>query len=461
MVDLSVLLAANAASAEYDDLPVGARDAAKKLLLNTLAIALAGTALPESRTVGRFIASFPSNQGATVLGLGSGGKVLAPFAAYANATMANMLDFDDNYDPNPVHAGVTVVPPAMAIAEACGPIDGRTLITAIAIGVDAICRLGEGRTSADSMGNQWSSTALLGYFGSALTVAKLLKFDEAQMRNAMGVAHTQLAGNKQSMHDGSTTKATQMGQTAAGGILACMMTEAGIDGPTRPLEGTAGLFPWYYRGDYDPGRVIDALGSEFWGERLSLKPYPSCRHTHGFIDAALQLRESAGFDARNIDSVVVQVCEMNRLVWDPPERKYAPKTTIDAQFSLMYAIASALLRGLPKISHYTGAALEDSDVLDLCRRVSVYVGANPTTRGLPPSKLAVTTLGNELLTRTVTHPKGSPENPMTFDDLRSKTHGCAEFAGKTVDDGRMDELVDSIMNLEDEPDVGRLMGLLT
>jgi 2-methylcitrate dehydratase PrpD len=148
-------------------------------------------------------------------------KVPAPMAAQMNATMAHALDFDDVHDAAVLHPGVAVIPACMAVSETKGKVNGKEFITAVALGVDMICRLTlatwpgydpsspekkEKAYQSERVKQGWHLTTLMGYLAGTGAVGKLLGLDEERMINAFGIAYHQCSGNLQGRMDGTQTK---------------------------------------------------------------------------------------------------------------------------------------------------------------------------------------------------------------------------------------------------------------
>lgn len=457
MGDLAAVLATHVADASYDSLPNDAILAAKKLVLNTLSIALSGHSAVGTREAVSFVRSLSCSPEATVLGTSV--KTGAGFAAYANASSANAHDFDDNFDPSFVHVGPTVVASLLAVAEARGPVNGRTFITGVALGADVICRLASCRNDTRPMDNQWHSTGVFSHLGCSAAVAKLLTLPAAGIQNAMGIAFSMTAGTKQCLYDGAP-KAYQMGNAAKAAVLSGMMSEHGILGATNLLEGPAGFFPVYYGGRYAPDQAVADLGERYLGSDISLKPYPSCRFTHGYIDAVIDLVREHAISADQVERVTAHVCERNRIVWDPSPAKETPRSIVDAQFSVRFAIANALVQGSATLAHYSEEGIRNPQVLSVLKRVELSRGPDPIARGMPPVQVDLETKSGKKYSKKISQYFGSPAKPMSLDDLARKFRACAPYAAESPADDDVAEAILAVQHLEDEEDVGRIAKLL-
>ncbi len=459
MSDLAVALAEAVHATTYDGLSAEAIVASKKLISSTLGLSLAGLREHGIPEVAALFDSFGAHPQATVLGTPI--RTIAPLAAYVNAASASAYDFDDNFDPSSVHTGVTVVSAAFATAETHGPASGKDLITAVAAGADVICRLAIARRLEEDAENPWSSTAVLGYFGASAAVAKLLGLDADGIENAMGIAYTAASGNRQSIYEGVVTKALQMGETAKSAVLAGLLSQRGIHGPRDAVEGRAGLFNCFYRGRAEPAAALDRLGEECYVEHVGIKPYPSGRHIHGYIDCVLEILET-GIVADDVDTIRATVYPTNRIVWHPEAIKKAPRSSISAEFSLQYGLATTVLRGRPTLDHYTPEAVLDPQVQQLTTRVECHpaqLDTHDETGGKVQASEVEIILHNGHREHARTDiAKGAPGNTMTEHEVANKFRGCATF-GATLTTTHIEDAITTLHHLEHH-DVTTLAHLL-
>ncbi|MFX1555570.1 MAG: MmgE/PrpD family protein, partial [Promethearchaeota archaeon] len=262
---------------QFSDLPEAVVDDAKRFILDSVGVAIAGSSAPGSKEVVDLTKDWGGKREATVLIYG--GKVPSPLAAMVNSIMMHALDFDDTLDESALHAHVSVLPAAVAVAESVGKVSGKDLITAVTLGVDLVCRLG----LATRRPLSWIRSATCGFFGAAAAAGKVMALDWEQMSNALGVAYSQISGNAQCLIDGGLVKRMQPAFAARAGVLSAFLAQSGITGARDFLEGQYGFFNLYEGGDYDPEKLLDGLGTRFEGTKLSIKPYPSCRMTHAAI----------------------------------------------------------------------------------------------------------------------------------------------------------------------------------
>lgn len=433
----------------YDDLKPEAIHRCKQLLMDSLGVTFPGSRAPGCMETAALMEQWQSLRGATVLV--HGGTVAPPLAALANSTMMHALDFDDTLDASALHTFVSVLPAALAAAEGGKGATGKDLITALVLGVDVVCRI----SLAISRPLSWIRTATCGSFGAAAAAGKILGLDRSGLFNALGVAYSQTSGNAQGLVESRLVKRMQPGFAASAGVTAAFLARAGITGSRRFLTGPYGFYSLYEAGDFEPQRVVEGLGDHQTICDLSIKPYPSCRMTHAAIDAALALRGEIP-DPSAIEKIHVSAASMvAEMVGKPFE--IGPNPQVDAQFSIPYTVACALVRGGVFLDDLKEAAIVDSAVNALAARVRTTVDPDLAPKDILPAAMTVTLTDGRTLTHRTAVPLGNPQNPMDDAQVRDKFHRCLDQSGVTLPESAAPALLDRIQHLEDLPDIGELV----
>jgi len=376
-----------------------------------------------------------------------------------------------------MHPAVVMVPACMAVSESLGRTNGRDFITAVAVGVDMICRLAlaawpgydpavpETRNKAfqsERVKAGWHFTTLMGYLASAGGAGKLLGLDEERMVNGFGIAYHQCAGNHQGRDDGTHTKRLGPGFACRAGVASALMAGKGITGARNVLEGHMGLYKMFFQGGYDRETLIRALGSRFEGVNVSFKPYPCCRGVHSSVDTMLGLVEAHGIRAEDVKEIRVFVdAGGHQMLCSPLEVKTKPRTPVDAQFSIPWGVATALARGRVTMEHYTDEAIKSADILETASKIKVVLDHSLDVSDKTPSgKIEVELKGGQVYKNRVDFPLGSPERPMTFDDCAAKFMNCASHGAPSVPRERLEGVIERIGHLEQVGDMGEIMALL-
>ena len=450
----------NFTGTRYEDIPAPAVAAAKKEVLDSLATALGGSSQAGVRELVDMVKEWGGNEQSTIIAYGM--KCPAPNAAQVNATMMHALDYDDGHPVAQVHIGCVAVPTCFAVAERMGGISGREFIGTLALGADFLARLGmSSRPGSSPVKYGWHPTALYGYLGAAAMAGRIMGLDQERMVNAMGIAYHQCAGNSQCVNDGALTKRMGPGLAAKGGITAVLMAERGITGAKNILEGEYGMFRQYHGGDYDARILTADLGRRFEGVNIGDKPYPCCGFSHPFIDAVLLLKSKHAIKADQVRSITAYGGDSAYEICVPPEVKGNPRSTVDAQFSVPWAIATALVKGRVNVEDFTEEAIRKEDVLRISRKVTSVLDPKLSRHGVGPGRVKITMQDGTEYTEEVEHCLGSIEKPMTFEDCAAKFRECAAGSIKPLADDTVAmviELIGRLESLDDATEIIRLLG---
>lgn len=426
--DFASTFAAFSSSLSVEELASDVIAAVKADLFDTLACATAGYSGEGVSNLVDMISDWGGKPEATIWCTGI--RVPAHHAAWANGMMSHARDFDDTHDAAVLHAGVSVVPAAIAAAESRPGVTGGDLLAGIAAGLELICRLGLA-TKVGIIESGYMYTSLFGHFAATAAVARVLRLSHEQTINALGVAYSQAAGTHQVTRDAALTKRVQPGFAAKTGLISVAMTLAGIRGAQRTFEGVDGLFRSYFKGAYDPDRLRDGLGQRYELLKLSFKPYPCCRFNHTAIDAALQIRPRLGGDAqiRRITAYVTR--QSHEAVGTPIDMRRRPQTVVQAQFSIPYTVACALRRGAVTLADFTADGIQDPGVREIAALADVVTDAEierDWSRSMSPTRLVVETDQGTFEAR-VDYPRGHFASPMSSDDFDAKMLGCLAVSG--------------------------------
>ncbi|MFC4312863.1 MmgE/PrpD family protein [Steroidobacter flavus] len=454
---ISQALADFVASTGYEQIPQRTREMAKRCLLDGLGVSLAATGLaPVCRPFIEYAVEQGGRAESTVFA--SGTRVPAALAAFANGALAHALDFEDAHDRALLHPNAPTIPAVLAVCEAFGPIDGRELIAALAIGCDVACRIGLAlRVPLDEYG--WYPPPIIAAFGTTAAVGRLLKLSASQLVDAFSLTLCQAtcsAELKFSPH--SDIRAVRDAFPAQTGVTSALLARKGVRGFNRPLEGRAGFFALYARGAYEPEVVTQSLGERFEIDEIAFKPWPSCRGTHVYIEAAAQLVREHRIDPVDIASARLVGSRLNLMLAEPVDQKRRPATAIDAKFSLPFTVATAIHRGTVTLDDFTASSLSDPAVLDLAGRVQY--AAEPSRPASGPDVLRgsveLELRGGNPVKLEIDEPSGSPGRPASDAALIAKFRDCCQRARSHPSAVAIDAWVERIMTLETSLDAGEL-----
>ena len=295
----------------------------------------------------------------------------APWAALVNGTSAHALDFDDIFDPAKAHATAVIMPALLAIADTEDK-SVDDLVDAYIVGLQILGLAGQGMNPYHRL-RGWHATSTLGTLGAAAGCARLLGLDAEATANAISMS-TSLAGGFMSQF-GSDTKPLHAGFAAAGGVQAALLARAGLTAGRETLDGKTGMrtlmvgqdveiLAESMKGREEYGQSVSFrtpdIGKPLHAEKygLKIKRFPNCGSVHRALDGLLHLRETRGFTASDVTSVLVRApaVHLNNLMYD------RPATPTQAKFSLEYGLAVGLLSGSNRLSDFTAEAIARPEV---------------------------------------------------------------------------------------------------
>jgi 2-methylcitrate dehydratase PrpD len=434
----------------WEQVPQATRASVRRELLDHLGAAIAGRGAAGLPRWLKVLIDMGGRPDARVIG---GPRVPAPIAALCNGYFGHVLEFDDTHDEAVLHAGSAAIPAAFAAAGLRGEVSGKEFCEAVLLGVELTCRLGVG-TKLNLVEGGWIYTALFGHFGATLAAARFVDARAEVLRNALGIVYCLASGNHQSTREGAPTKHVQPGFAAANAITATLMASGELPGVKHPLTGEDGLSRVYLHGRFDPARAMRGLGQEWEFDRLSIKPYPTCRLTHPAISAALDLRAQLGRDAETIERVDLMMGpQAHDVVGRDVSEKRTPQTRVNAQFSVYWCVASALAYGEVTPRQLAEEIPPSPKLREWIGKISGTSDPAAGQRDIGGCKLRA---HGAFGTRSVeqTSAKGHPDNPLGDDELLVKFKANLRYA--KVSDDAAAQLAEAIMVIDSLPDVRQL-----
>jgi 2-methylcitrate dehydratase PrpD len=451
---LSTELAIWASSLGFEDLPEDVVEATKLRVMDVIGLSLAGAETPFGRST-RAAALVLSPQGPCRV-LGTGDRVGVTAAAFANGAFSQALEFDDTHNESIVHMSSPAVAAALALSE-IGPVSGRDLITAVALGNEISCRVGS-VASGQFHKRGFHPTGLFATFGITYLASKLLGLDARQMAQAAGICGSFASGLLQCWVDGTQTKFLHPGWAAQSGITAAVLAREGTTGPAEVFEGRFGLFASHLQDGgklANYGRIGDNLGTHWESRNSSFKPFPAAHVLHPYISAILRLRRQHGISSADVEHIECPVTEfIVGIVCEPTEEKFAPASDSHGRVSLQYSLAEALVQGSLGKNAYRSDSLRNPDILALARRVHYVVDPQYPGPGRFKGEVRITLKDGRTFHEVEEYNRGSVENPMTYEEIRAKFD---ENASGFLSSSRRDQLARLINSLEALGDAGELV----
>ncbi|MBI3249627.1 MAG: MmgE/PrpD family protein [Deltaproteobacteria bacterium] len=325
----------------FFDLPTEVITVAKRILLDGLAVAVAGAHEDGPRIAAEHVKELGGAPLSTVIAHGF--KTSPVSAAYVNGVAMHVLDYEPMWSP-PTHATSPTLPTVLALAEREG-CSGREVLAAFVKACEVQGRLRLASHQYEPGQLKYHPPGVVGVLGSAVAAAHLLNFSVDQLRNALGIAASRAGGVMANV--GTMTKATHCGWAAAAGLDAALLARRGFTGNPDVIEAPNGYAEVFFGREFEPQALL-AFGQSYrmLEPGFAIKMFPSQYATHFAITAALDLRQQIA-DLAAIQTVHITTPLM------PYVNRPQPRTGLDGKFSFQYTTAAALLDGTVTVQSFT------------------------------------------------------------------------------------------------------------
>ena len=413
----------------YDALPEDARHYARRHLLDTVGVMIAGA--PGS------IATQAEN---VIKSVRPAGKIPVPGrerradlldAAFLGGTAAHGIELDDGYRHGSAHCGCVIVPTVLAVGYD-RRVSGRALIEAVVAGYETNIALARA-CAPDLRQRGFHPTSAVGPFGAAMATAKLRGLNATQRAHALGIAASSAAGLFAFVNGGGDIKRLHAGHASREGMQAALLAEQGTEGPPQVIEARDGFMQAFAFGRIDKARPIKLPPAAEYGiTDCYIKPYACCRHIQPAVEAMFGLCNDENIKADEIKKVEVETykiaAEHAHVPWDD---------FASAQLSFPFLMGlAARYRGV-KFEHFDEKTRKDPTFADFASKLTVSAPAeiDQLYPRLRPARVTVTTARGKYV-RQADEAWGSRQVPLDDDGLIAKFLGLVEplYGGKRAKD---------------------------
>ena len=414
-------------------LPAPVVAVARQGYIDCIGVMLAGSREPVTAAVERVVAMDAAPGPASLYF--SDKALAAPAAARINGTASHALDYDD-VALKGSHPSAVLVPAILAEAQVLGA-RGSELIAAYVAGYEVWADLIH-RDRGNYQRKGWHPTGVFGALGAAAACAVLRKLDAGRSAHALGIAASQASGVMSNL--GSMVKPTHPGHSAACGILAARLAEAGVTAAKDSLEHEQGFLR-----AISPAADIDleresptaSLSWQILEHGLAIKQYPVCYRAHRAIDAMLGLVRTASVNAADIGQIAVSFSKSHAVIL----KNHRPTTATEAKFSIEFALACAIVAQRVGLRDLTDEFVQREDIRQLMQRVTIEIDPveEAGTSGYAPHDSVRVTLrdGSVLESERVRHAFGDPRAPLSQEQLWRKFEDCVAWSGLGLDAGAL------------------------
>lgn len=431
---------------EYDQIPREAITIAKRCIIDTIGVTLAGSKQPEGKIITEFAIKKKAVAEAYIIA--GGFRTSLDLAAFANATMAHALDYDDISIDFLGHPSTVLVPTVLAIGESRKK-SGKDILCSLVVGFEIGAMIGS-VMGVHFFESSWHPTPIVGIIAATAAGAKILRLSAQQSRMALGIASSLAGGLKGNF--GTMTKPLHAGSAARNSILAALLALKGFTANDNILEDKQGLFQTFVGDKYFPKE--ESLGKR-WSildPGVKVKPYPCCGGSLGCIDATLELKKRYNLAAEDVAEIECRISPtaLRAVIID------IPKTGQESRFSLKYATAIALIDGEVSLKQFSDEKVTSLLTKEIMNRIRYSFRSEEHGLDLPQEVVVKLKNGKEYSYR-VEKVKGTPGNPLRDDELALKFRDCASLVLSARD---ADDTLDLLLQFEELEDIAKLMELI-
>lgn len=429
-----------------ESLPPTVREQVTDIILDTVASAIAGRHGDETSQIEALASAVGGPATSTVI---AGPRKSLAGATLVNGYQVTAVTVCDIHRPTLCHVTPEVIPPALAYAEAHHS-SGRDFLVAVAAGLEAVVRVGTGMNYPAMRAKGWHSPGVIGPFGGATAVGRLMGLDAGRMQNALSLAGTQSAGTF--AHWGTPTIKFHQSRGALSGLMAALLAETGFKaGPEVLTADYGGLFHLYSDGG-NPAAAVAGLGETWMLDTISLRLWPAASSIQSVITAMFALIEAHDLTPETVEHIEVglskTVFDMHgTLPWDNRFR---------ALLSTPYVTGVVLHDRACWFEQFGPERIADPALGDYIR-ARIRVGIDPAVKGTGAAVTIRTRDGRTLADRR-DHPRGDAADRLTRAEIVDKFRRSA--IGLLSHDNT-ERAIDMLVGIDDLPDMADLCAVLS
>lgn len=433
---------------QFPDLSEGHIRSLKKLMLDSLAVTIAGMQTKEIKTLIDIDPSAYSEKAPCSL-IGNPKKSSIFITSFVNAAAMHILDFEPMWNP-PTHICSPVLSPILALAEE-RKFSGKEVLVAFAVALEVY-----GRTLCAfnnfAVPVTFHPPGYIGPLGSAAGCGKLLGLDETKMEFCLGFAVSRTGGLM--VNAGTEAKCLHSGSAAQSGLESALFAAAGFKSAKNALEHDLGYFASFAKKPVDY-TTFDSFMNPFWIEKqpFATKMHPCQFMTNSAADAAIALQKQEGFNPSEISSIVLHFPHASYI--DRP----VVKTTFDGKFSLQFITAAGLLFGDVFIETFSEEVIHDPKILEIMEKISLeFDEKNDPIFDQIDGELRVVLKNKKTFIQACVNPLGHWKNPVSEEKFLEKVRRCLHTQ---FSEAKTEQIIESIYSFETLNNIQSFMRILS
>ena len=434
-------LAKFAAELEFNKIPENILNYLKLLFLDGVGCCIHGNTLEWTKTLEEVVTNKEDYNQCSIIGTNK--KTTLLNAVLINSTAGHGFESDDIHRESILHPNSIVVPVSINVAEKIGNINGKKFLTSVVAGYEVATRIGSA-AGTELLLRGFHPQGTHGTIAAAITAGKLMDFSTDQMVHAIGIAGS-LGAGLMAAQEGAMVKRLHSGRAAQAGVLAAQLSAKNFTGIQNIVEADYGGFLSSFSGKNDFNRSIRNLYKEWECMNTGIKPYASVTSIHTALDCLKNIMEKNNISVKNIKNIKAKISHPTYVhcAWN-----YKNHNITSAQMNIYYGLALIALEGELFVNQFSKDKISNPEILNFMKKITAEVDPKIESLGHEFRHMAsieLTTNDNKKFNHTEKYRKGSPENPLTKDQIISKFKSLASYS---YDETQINKIKEKIENIE-------------
>ena len=433
-------LAKFAAELEFNKIPENILNYLKLLFLDGVGCCIHGNTLEWTKTLEEVVTNKEDYNQCSIIGTNK--KTTLLNAVLINSTAGHGFESDDIHRESILHPNSIVVPVSINVAEKIGNINGKKFLTSVVAGYEVATRIGSA-AGTELLLRGFHPQGTHGTIAAAITAGKLMDFSTDQMVHAIGIAGS-LGAGLMAAQEGAMVKRLHSGRAAQAGVLAAQLSAKNFTGIQNIVEADYGGFLSSFSGKNDFNRSIRNLYKEWECMNTGIKPYASVTSIHTALDCLKNIMEKNNISVKNIKNIKAKISHPTYVhcAWN-----YKNHNITSAQMNIYYGLALIALEGELFVNQFSKDKISNPEILNFMKKITAEVDPKIESLGHEFRHMAsieLTTNDNKKFNHTEKYRKGSPENPLTKDQIISKFKSLASYSYDETQVSKIKEKIDNI-----------------
>ena len=433
-------LAKFAAELEFNKIPENILNYLKLLFLDGVGCCIHGNTLEWTKTLEEVVTNKEDYNQCSIIGTNK--KTTLLNAVLINSTAGHGFESDDIHRESILHPNSIIVPVSINVAEKIGNINGKKFLTSVVAGYEVATRIGSA-AGTELLLRGFHPQGTHGTIAAAITAGKLMDFSTDQMVHAIGIAGS-LGAGLMAAQEGAMVKRLHSGRAAQAGVLAAQLSAKNFTGIQNIVEADYGGFLSSFSGKNDFNRSIRNLHKEWECMNTGIKPYASVTSIHTALDCLKNIMEKNNISVKNIKNIKAKISHPTYVhcAWN-----YKNHNITSAQMNIYYGLALIALEGELFVNQFSKDKISNPEILNFMKKITAEVDPKIESLGHEFRHMAsieLTTNDNKKFNHTEKYRKGSPENPLTKDQIISKFKSLASYSYDETQVSKIKEKIDNI-----------------